>query len=384
MLCCAFPPPYSGEEALGLTLQQAFEENPPSDFSLSWFDISSKHSNAARGRFSFGNATVVLKLAIRFVWALLCEKPKGVYIPMAQNRLGFAKYSLFIWIAAFFRCRVVALLGGANFRHFYARENFGMRWWVRRTLKKIHRLIVQGERLRQQFDGLVSSEKIRVVGLGVNPKNFQKKPTTPEKKSVEVLFVGSLSKAKGALDLLEAIPVVAARSPGIHFHFVGEILERERNILEVAGSNNRESILRRIEDPFVKRHITYHDLLFGEKKLQLFQRADICVLPSYSESFPFVLLEAAAAGLALIGTPVGSNPEVYKEGENILYVPKGDVGKLAECLVTLACDPDLRQKMAANNLALIRSNYTHIHFADRMQRVFAEVLSEKFKKELAD
>lgn len=388
LLCTAFPPPYSGEETLGLTLKQAFEEMPPSGFSVSYFDISSKHSNAARGRLSFSNAAVVLKLALRFVWRLLRERPQGVYIPLAQNRFGFAKYSLFIWLAALWGCRVVALLGGANFHHFYARETFWVRWWIRQTLKKNHRLIVQGEALRQQFDGLFDPEKIRVVGLGIDPKNFQKESSAAggfaeregEKKPVEVLFVGALSKAKGVLDLLAAVPAAAAACPGIHFHLVGEILDRERNILQVSQANNRESIRQRMADPSVKPHITYHGLLFGEKKLKLFQQCEICVLPSYSESFPFVLLEAAAAGLALIGTKVGSNPEIYREGENILYVPAGDVEKLVQALVTLARDGGLRRKMGANNLALIRSHYTHLHFAGRMQQVFAEVLSEAFKR----
>lgn len=373
LLCAAFPPPYSGEETLGQTLKQALEERPPQAFSISYFDISSKHSNAARGRFSFGNAAVVLKLVLRFVWILLRERPRGVYIPLAQNRFGFAKYSLFIWIAKVFRCRIAALLGGANFHHFYARENFWMRGWIRRTLGKIDRLIVQGEALRKQFDGLYDPEKIRVIPLGLNPEPFQKKSPFPSKKSVEVLFVGSLSRAKGALDLLAAVPAVAAQCPGIHFHFVGEILDQERNILEVMNSDNRGSVRRLMEDLGIQPHITHHGLVFGEAKGRLFQQSDICVLPSYSESFPFVLLEAAAAGLALIGTPVGSNPEIYREGENILYVPPGDVEKLAQAVVALAKNGELRRKMGDNNAALIRANHTHLHFADRMQRVFAEM-----------
>lgn len=375
LICCAFPPPYSGEETLGLTLKQALDEIPPPAFSVSYFDISSKHSNTARGRFSFGNASVVLKLAFRFVRTLLRERPQGVYIPLAQNRFGFAKYSLFIWIAKVFRCRIAALLGGANFHHFYARENFWIRLWIRRTLGKIDRLMVQGEALRKQFDGLFDPEKIRAVPLGLNPKTFQKKsPPPPMKKSAEILFVGSLSRAKGALDLLAAVPLASAQCPGIHFHFAGEILDQERNILEVMNPDNRGSVRRLMEDPSIQPHITHHGLVFGEKKFQLFQQADICVLPSYSESFPFVLLEASAAGLALIGTPVGSNPEIYREGENILYIPAGDVEKLAQAIVSLAQDAELRRKMGVNNVALVRANHTHLHFADRMQSVFAEVL----------
>lgn len=374
LLCLAFPPPWSGEETLALSLKSGLEALAPDGLEFVYFDVGQKHSNASRGRLTFQNVFKVGRLLFDFAGSLKRIRPEGVFVPLAQNRFGFLKYSAFIRLASFFNCRVFSLLGGAEFDRFYGRMGPLFRRWVLGTLKKLKILIVQGEGLRRQFEGLVPSEKLRVVPPGLPFPEACAGQNRGDKKTVDVLYVGCLSEAKGTLDLLKAVPSVAARIRNIHFHLAGEILEKERNLKHLAQSASGKGA--RIRDwvlhPEIRPHVTWHGVVTGKEKSDLYRMADIFVHPSRSESFPCVLLEAAASGLAIAATPVGSNPEVYREEENLLFFRPGDAGDLAEKLVQLAKDPLLRERMGANNARLVRQNYTDRRFAERMQEIFKE------------
>jgi glycosyltransferase involved in cell wall biosynthesis len=78
---------------------------------------------------------------------------------------------------------------------------------------------------------------------------------------------------------------------------------------------------------------------------ELYERSGIFVLPSESENFPVVLLEAMAAGLAIVTTQGTGCAEVV--GEAALLVPPKDVGALREALRRLICDPNLRASLGA-------------------------------------
>jgi 2-deoxystreptamine N-acetyl-D-glucosaminyltransferase/2-deoxystreptamine glucosyltransferase len=70
------------------------------------------------------------------------------------------------------------------------------------------------------------------------------------------------------------------------------------------------------------------------------------VLSSRQEAFPVVILEAMAAGKAVISTNVGGVPEVIADGMNGLLVPVGDINALAEAMVRVTTNPTLAARLA--------------------------------------
>lgn len=367
LVCLSLPPPHSGEETLSLNLKKGLDEIASPDLSLHYFDISNKKGNTTRGKFGFGNVSAVTRLAFQFFKTLLKLRPSVVYLPIAQNRLGFLKYSLFIALATLFRCKVVATLGGSNFHRFFENASFVLKVWIRMILKRIDVLIVQGQDLKGQFEGLIDFKKMEVVHPGIDSAPLlkcEKKEKLSE--DINVLFVGCLSKAKGVFDLLQAVSLCVAQFPKIHFHLAGEVLQRERNILNIDNpKDNREAFFEWLSKPMVKPYVTLHGVLTGENLFKLYQQADIFILPSYCESFPMVLMEASAFGLPLITTRVGANEEVYQEGKNALFVSIGSPQELAQKILTLARDPILRKKMGDNNREKIK-NFTHLDFAKKI------------------
>ncbi|RYE86791.1 MAG: glycosyltransferase, partial [Oxalobacteraceae bacterium] len=74
---------------------------------------------------------------------------------------------------------------------------------------------------------------------------------------------------------------------------------------------------------------------------------DILVLPSHAENFPISIIEALAAEVAVIATPVGATPELLRHGVSALFVPVGDVAALATAIACLIENPALRRSIAA-------------------------------------
>jgi glycosyltransferase involved in cell wall biosynthesis len=84
---------------------------------------------------------------------------------------------------------------------------------------------------------------------------------------------------------------------------------------------------------------------------ELLCSSDVFVLSSRSEAFPISILEAMAAGLAVVATDVGGVAEAVVHGETGLLVPPGDPHALAEALDLLLRDPDLRRRLGSSGRA---------------------------------
>ncbi len=97
----------------------------------------------------------------------------------------------------------------------------------------------------------------------------------------------------------------------------------------------------------------------------LFVAADVVVHPSaYPEGLPSVLLEAAAAGAAMIATPAGGTTDLVRHGETGLLVPPGDPRALAEALELLASDDALRERLASAARRLVCERFDWSVVAD--------------------
>jgi glycosyltransferase involved in cell wall biosynthesis len=151
-----------------------------------------------------------------------------------------------------------------------------------------------------------------------------------EQRPVRVLFVGGDFARKGGYDLLEAL-----RGP-----------LADRCVLDV---------VTRDEVPPQPGVTVHHGVKPNSPELlRLFATADIFVLPSLADCLAVVLMEAAAAGLPIITTPVGALREAVRDGDTGLIVQPGNVGELRHALELLVARPDLRAAMgdAAHALAV--------------------------------
>jgi len=146
-------------------------------------------------------------------------------------------------------------------------------------------------------------------------------------RPVRFLYVGRLIEGKGLDQLLEAFAEVAARCPQASLWIVGSgpLEERLRAAAARAGAGKVKFF------GFVEQ-----GLLPG-----IYAQAQVFVFPTVGDTFGMAMLEAAAAGLAIVSTPwAGANDHLVREGASGTVVDPGNRPSLVATLVQLADEPD--------------------------------------------
>ena len=152
-----------------------------------------------------------------------------------------------------------------------------------------------------------------------------------------ILFVGRLEPRKGLLPLLKAYRILRKSGCDCRLLVVG------------SGPQEREArryvMTRRLPDVEFLGRVSDGD------KVQLFKTADVYASPATGrESFGIVLLEAMASGTAIVCSDIHGYKGVVKRGEQALLVPPGESRPLAEAILRLLSDPDLRERMGKSGL----------------------------------
>jgi glycosyltransferase involved in cell wall biosynthesis len=175
----------------------------------------------------------------------------------------------------------------------------------------------------------------RVVPNGLQPADFE--PACPASDAADVLFIGELRDIKGVDVLLKALRILNDRAP-VSAVIVGagphaetfEALASDLNLLDVV----------RFPGAMPAR--------------DAFALGRVLVVPSLKESFPYVVLEGAAAGLPMVATDVGGIPEIIA-GTDMRLVPAGDVAALAAAIDAIVQDRDAaRQRAETLKQAVLR------------------------------
>jgi glycosyltransferase involved in cell wall biosynthesis len=147
-----------------------------------------------------------------------------------------------------------------------------------------------------------------------------------------VLYLNRIESRKGYEHFLAAIPLVLERCPEAKF---------------VLAGNGDVVSARRIAAQFGVEHaVEFPGWVEGDRKLQLLSTSDILCLPSFSEGVPIALLEAMGAGMAVVTTAVGGIPDVVQDEVNGILVRPGDVKGIADSLLRVLIDSQLRDRLA--------------------------------------
>ena len=117
-------------------------------------------------------------------------------------------------------------------------------------------------------------------------------------------------------------------------------------------------------------------VFLGDSKnaLEVYRALDVFVLPSLSEGFPTVNLEAMAAGLPVVTTDVGGAAEAVHDGECGFVVQPGDERALADAIVRLCKDAPLRKTMGARAREVVRESFGSDVTARRVMNAYQEVI----------
>ncbi len=202
--------------------------------------------------------------------------------------------------------------------------------WLRGTLASAHVVVSQGARWTEFFGSYPEA-----AGKILEAPNITEIPPLTSARRDAVLrfvFVGWITREKGVFELLEAFARLHRDVPDARLTFAGG----GRDLEELRAEVRRAGLEAAISTPGWVDRDTVRTLL---------AEAEAFVLPSHFEGLPNAMLEAMAAELPVVVTPVGSVPDVIEDGENGLLVPPKAPAALERALRRLIAEPTLARRL---------------------------------------
>lgn len=208
----------------------------------------------------------------------------------------------------------------------------------------------------------VPREKIAVIGGSADPLPLGWSPDMAAELDRPLppcfaLFLGRASRDKGAIDAAEAVLALRQRHPDLALVLAGTASPEFGSWLERLPNEQRPAIITL----GIVDETTKHTLL---------ERSAMLLLPSRSDSFGIVLLEAWQHGKPVIGARAGGIPGVIDEGRNGLLVNYGDVGALSAAIARLLEDPALARALGEGGRRKVTSELSWEQTAARAESAY--------------
>ena len=176
-----------------------------------------------------------------------------------------------------------------------------------------------------------------------------------------LLYVGNFEPRKGLDILIKAMPRILKEAQNTNLVLVGDGIMRDK----------LEALAKKLG---VAEHVKFTGFVNKSEKIRYYKSADIFILPSLYEIFGIVNLEAMACGIPVVASKVGGIPEVVKDGKNGLLIPPGNSEALADALIYLLENEDVREKMGKSGRKKVEG-YSWERIAEETEKVYNEVLS---------
>lgn len=328
------------------TVNRTFVQGMNGGIQLIGHQISRRYGSDKPGLMNGVNVLYSLQHLWIWNWLLFRRRPCVAHYAVGR-RWNLEKGLLFLWWARLRGVHTVAHLHSGGFVDFWR----GLPAWrqrlARRQMRHLDAVIVLSDALKAKLVEVVGlpPDQVRVVNNPIDPDFEAAALQLPlERPHPVVLGMGVMDKDKGVFDLVRAVAQVSRRRP-VRLILAGP--DREPGISDKVRQLAREL--------GIQDNVELTGEVWGDCKLELFRSAAVLALPSYRENFPLTVLEAAAAGTAVIATPQGATPEFFEHGRSALFVPPGDVDALTQSLLQLLDQPDRRVALARTARAVFQN-----------------------------
>ena len=192
--------------------------------------------------------------------------------------------------------------------------------------------------------------RFETLRIGTTKEYLRKELNLPIDKQI-VLFVGRVSPLKGGPYLIPIAEKVLTKVDNVVFIVVGSV-----------HLNNFE---QEVKERGLDKTLCLIGVVPNSEVIKYYLAADVFIMPSNSEGFPRVLLEAMASGLPFVAFDVGGVRDIVSEKQLDFVVSRGNVEEFVQKLLRLLGDADLRKELAVDGLK-------------RVQRFSTERVAEMF------
>jgi glycosyltransferase involved in cell wall biosynthesis len=248
------------------------------------------------------------------------------------------------------------------------------------TLARASRVIavshaVERALLAQKF---FPARKVTVIPNGIDFRRFDADMDTSDREefrrrlkvapeSLLIGTVGELKRQKGHEDFLRAAARVARADGSAHFVIAGADTTR--------AGERRAALERAVAELHLKNRVTFTGWL--DDTAPLLGALDVYVSASHTESFGLAIVEAMAAGLAVVATATEGAREIISDEETGLVVPVGDHEALAASVLRLLKNEDERQRLGERARIAARERFSLDRMVEATEQVYVEEAGSK-------
>jgi len=288
--------------------------------------------------------------------------PTGWAVLLASKRLGVPN--------------VVSIQGGDG--HWVGSCCETHRLGMRAVLDHANALLIGGASFVEEVCDRLGSDPARftIVPGAVDTARFAQDTAdglpAPHEGPVRLLYHGRVDRRKGVLDFIEALVILRAQGTpfAATISGIGPDVDPAKALAETHGFG-----------PEAIRFTGYAEYATVP---DLYRNADVFASPTYAEGFSNTILEAMAAGLAVVSCHAVGVSDCLRDGENGLLTLPGDVPAQAAALTRIITDEGLRRHLAAAGLEECRRVYSWQAVGRQIMGVYADVVSERPATDFSD
>jgi glycosyltransferase involved in cell wall biosynthesis len=301
----------------------------------------------------------------QLVWQASWKQIDLAHIHMAAFGSVVRKLVLVV-VASQLRIPVLLHLHGADMVEFVETLSPFWRRLLCRWLNQATVLAVIGQYWYEYVTGTLGIPKDRVVII----HNGVPDPVCTAMDSIgaiktngrdcQLLALGELGSRKGTPEILTAL--------------ASSVLRPRPWFAILAGNGPVADYRLEIERLGLTDRINLPGWVESEQAWRLLSQSDVLLLPSRLEGLPVAILEAMAAGVVVITTPVGAIPDAIVDGETGLLVPVGDALALGAAIAKLIDDPVLRIQLAGSARQRFKERFTIERTADQISKLYRRLI----------
>jgi len=232
-------------------------------------------------------------------------------------------------------------------RRFTLRRWYGFLAMQKRVARELPRLLTVSHSSKRDIVAQmgVDEDKLAVVAVGVDTDRFRPLAHVAKIPGRLMTTASADVPLKGLVPLLEALAKVRT--------------ERDADLVVVGQPRPESRVDETIERLGLRDAVTFVSGVSDERIVELYNEAEVAVVPSLYEGFSLPAIEAMACGTALVATTGGALPEVVGEdGLAGLLVTPNDAGELAVAIGEVLDNPTLRVSLGAQGRARVIERFT--------------------------
>lgn len=242
-------------------------------------------------------------------------------------------------------------------------------WFILRNFCTKIIAVSEDTRSFHMSEGKIPETKIITIYNGIELSTFKPSDKIENAKKREefnlpadakiISTVAVLRKPKGIQYMIEAMPAIIESAPNCKYMIVGDG--------EYGGA-----LRELVREKELEKHIVFT----GQQKdiSTILAISDLFVLPTLTEALPTVLIEAMAAGKAIIASKVGGIPEMIEDGLNGILIPASSPSDLAKACLRLIDDDNLRNRMAEKSLEIANQKFDIQKLIQSLNNLYDELI----------